>query len=98
MFLDGEKNSVPVAVCGSSVPLVLVLPVVDVVVATDPELACVDELLVVEADGVELLEQAASPSASRTLKAAADAPRTAPRRRIACSGSEVGVGIAPSRS
>ena len=53
--------------------MVLELLVVEVVVATDPELACVDEVLVVEAveaDGVELLEQAASPSASRTTTAA----------------------------
>ncbi len=68
MFFEGEKNSVPVEVCGTSVPevcavldvvLCAVLDVVDRdVVAVAAEVVVVDEL-----DGDGLLEQAASATA-----------------------------------
>ena len=79
MFFEGEKNSVPVEVCGTSVPevcevldvvLCAVLDVVDAdVVVVAAEVVVVDEL-----DGDGLLEQAASASGAGRQDQQADRP------------------------
>ena len=91
MFLEGDRNSVEVCVCGCSVPDVVVVDplVADVVADRDPIVEVTAALVVdvEEARGVDPLEQAATHSALVATSA-----RGARRRahRDVCTSQRVG--------